>query len=115
MDTIPQHVIDFASIAARSTEPYKNIPLTGVNDHVVRLSIMTEPYFWHRHPNSDETFLSVEGSLIIELENEIIELSPGQLFTVAKNANHRTKPGGARSVNLTLELQNIETIKIEKP
>jgi len=43
MDTIPQHIIDFASIAARGTESYKNIPLTGVNDHVVRLSIMTEP------------------------------------------------------------------------
>ena len=115
MDTIPKHIIDFASVAARTTELYKNIPLTGVNDHVVRLSIMTEPYFWHRHPNSDETFLSVEGSLIIELENEIIELSPGQLFTVPKNANHRTRPGGPRSVNLTFELQNIETIRIEKP
>ena len=113
MDAIPQHIIDFASIAARGTESYRNIPLTGVNDHVVRLSIMTEPYFWHRHPNSDETFLSVEGSLIIELGNETIELTPGQLFTVPKNASHRTRPGGARSVNLTFELQSIETIRID--
>jgi mannose-6-phosphate isomerase-like protein (cupin superfamily) len=108
-------IINFSSIAAHTKESYKNIPLTGINDHVIRLSIMTEPYFWHRHPNSDETFLSVEGSLIIELDNETIELSPGQLFTVPKNANHRTRPGGPRSVNLTFELQNIETIKIAKP
>ena len=114
MSNLPLTVIDFASIAARGTESYRNIPLTGVNDHVVRLSIMTEPYFWHRHPNSDETFLSVDGSLIIELDNETIELSPGQLFTVPKNANHRTRPGGARSVNLTFELQNIETVRVEK-
>lgn len=115
MNTIPQHIVNFASIAAGTTDPYKNIPLTAVNDHVIRLSVMTGPYYWHRHPNSDETFLSVEGALIIELDNETIELSPGQLFTVPKNANHRTSPKGARSVNLTIELQNIETIKIGKP
>ena len=40
---------------------YKNIPVSLVNDHIVRLSVMTEPFYWHYHPNSDETFLVIEG------------------------------------------------------
>ncbi len=40
---------------------YLNEILATVNDHVVRVSVMTEPYFWHRHPESDETFLVLEG------------------------------------------------------
>jgi uncharacterized cupin superfamily protein len=74
---------------------------------------MTQPYYWHYHPNSDETFLELEGVLIIELEDQTIELSPGQLFTVPTNVLHRTKPKGSRSVNLSFELAAMQTIKKE--
>jgi mannose-6-phosphate isomerase-like protein (cupin superfamily) len=104
-------IVDFAAIIARSTERYKNVPLTHFNDQVIRLGIMTEPYFWHRHPNSDETFLVVEGAVLIDLEGETIELGPGQLFTVARNVRHRTRPKGERSVNLTFELRDMETVR----
>jgi mannose-6-phosphate isomerase-like protein (cupin superfamily) len=74
---------------------------------------MTEPFYWHLHPNSDERFLVMEGSIYIDLEFTTIELFPGQLFTIPKNTNHRTRPNGHRSVNLTFESQNMETIKTE--
>lgn len=89
---------------------YQNIPLSLVNDHVVRLSVMTEPYVWHFHPNSDEVFLVVEGVVCIDLEERTVELAPGQLFTVPANVRHRTRPQGSRSVNLTFELAGMETI-----
>ena len=93
---------------------YKNIPVSLINDHVVRLSIMTEPFYWHYHPNSDETFLVTEGILCIDLEDRTVELAPGQLFTIPANVLHRTRPRSERSVNLTFELAAIETIKSEK-
>lgn len=40
-----------------------------------------------------------------------MRLSPGQLFTVPKDVHHRTRPKGARSVNLTFELRDIETVR----
>ena len=72
---------------------------------------MTEPYYWHYHPNSDEVFLSVEGILCIDLEEKTVELVPGQLFAIPANTKHRTRPLGSRSVNLTFELAGIETIR----
>jgi mannose-6-phosphate isomerase-like protein (cupin superfamily) len=90
---------------------YKNIPVSLINDHVVRLSIMTEPFYWHYHPNSDETFLVTEGILCIDLEDRTVELAPGQLFTIPANVLHRTRPRSERSVNLTFELAAMETIK----
>ena len=89
---------------------YDNHPIAQVNDHVVRISTMTEAYPWHFHPNSDETFLVVEGRLIIEFENGSRELVPGQLLTVPSGVGHRTRPVGGRSVNLTFELAQAETI-----
>jgi len=92
---------------------YKNIPLSIVNDHTVRLSIMTEPFYWHYHPNSDETFLALEGVLCIDLEEKTVELSPNQLITIPANVVHRTRPKYERSVNVTFEREGIETVKVD--
>jgi mannose-6-phosphate isomerase-like protein (cupin superfamily) len=89
---------------------YDNHPITRTNDHVVRIATMTEAYHWHLHPNSDETFLVIEGQLAIDFEDGSLELHPGQLLTVPRGVRHRTRPVGERSVNLTFELANSETV-----
>lgn len=91
---------------------YKNSPLALVNDHNVRLSVMTEPFYWHYHPNSDETFLVLEGTLCIDLpEGRTVELTPGQLFSIPANVPHCTRPKEGRTVNITFELTDIQTVK----
>ena len=112
MDTVLTP-IDFRQIISQMIGGYFNEVITRCNDQVVRVSVMTEPYFWHLHPNSDETFLSMEGSLLIDLEDKTVELLPGQLFTIPRNVPHRTRPGGDRSVNLTFESVDLQTIKLE--
>lgn len=107
----PLTVVELAG-QAQGIEAYQNMALTAVNDHVVRLSVMTEPYPWHLHPNSDETFLTVEGILCIDLEGHTVELSVGQLVTIPAGVWHRTRPLGHRSVNLTFELAGMETVHI---
>ena len=91
---------------------YDNHPLALINNHVVRIATMTGPYGWHFHPNSDETFLVIEGRLLIEFEEGSLELGPGQLVTVPLGVRHCTRPVGNRSVNLTFELREMETIAV---
>jgi len=106
-------VIDINGSAASITDNYKNFVATALNDHVVRMSVMTEDFYWHYHPNSDETFMVIEGTLLLDLENETIELHKGQMITVPKNVRHRTRPKGGRSVNITIELAAMETVRID--
>jgi mannose-6-phosphate isomerase-like protein (cupin superfamily) len=111
--TIPQlTVIDIEQETA-GVSSYKNIPLSLFNDHVVRVGVMTEPFYWHYHPNSDETFMGIEGTLLIDLEDRTVELKPGQLFTIPAMVKHRTRPLGERSVNLTFELAEMETMSCD--
>jgi mannose-6-phosphate isomerase-like protein (cupin superfamily) len=91
---------------------YDNHPLASINDHVVRISTMTEPYYWHFHPNSDETFLVIEGKLAIDFESGSLELESGQLLTIPRAVRHRTRPIGARTVNLTFELAQTQTVAV---
>jgi mannose-6-phosphate isomerase-like protein (cupin superfamily) len=117
LDDIPEinteqlQVIDLQKEAA-TTEPYLNLPVAMAADHVVRLSVMTEPYFWHYHPNSEEIFIVLEGTLVIELEDRIVELAPQQLFTIPRNTPHRTSPKNGRSVNLTVSSGYTQTVEI---
>ena len=106
-------IIDLNEHFGKAPEGYKNSSLSEVNDHVIRMSIMTEDFYWHYHPNSDETFIVIEGTLLLDLETGTIELNKGQMITVPKNIPHRTSPKGAQSINLTIELTAMETVRIE--
>jgi mannose-6-phosphate isomerase-like protein (cupin superfamily) len=109
------HVINMTETAAAVAGPYANLALAQVNDHVVRMSVMTESFYWHRHPNSDETFLVLEGELLIDLGDKTVTLARGEMLTVPKDVPHRTRPGTARSVNLTVELAAMETVRLDPP
>src|SRR5579871_5019232 len=107
-------LIDLAR-AAEVSGSYANFVLTRVDDHVVRISVMTEPFYWHRHPDGDEAFLVVEGEVLLETANGAVQLGPGQLFTVPAGLAHVTRPITARSVNITVEKNDLSTERLEAP
>jgi mannose-6-phosphate isomerase-like protein (cupin superfamily) len=108
-------LIDLGRAAAEVSGSYANLVLTAVDDHVVRMSVMTEPFYWHRHPGADETFLVLEGTVLLETTNERIELRAGQLYTVPGGLAHITSPITARSVNITVEKLGMITERVTAP
>jgi len=94
---------------------YDNHSIASVNDHEVRISTMTEDYYWHCHPDSDESFLALEGGLYIDFDDRTIELLPGQMITVERGVRHRTRPIGKRSVNLTFERTGARSESLPSP
>jgi mannose-6-phosphate isomerase-like protein (cupin superfamily) len=108
-------LIDLARAAASASGSYANFILTRVDDHVVRMSVMTEPFYWHRHPDSDETFLVVEGEVLLRTAHDRVKLGPGQLYTVPAGLAHVTLPATARSVNITVEKSGMSTERLDAP
>jgi mannose-6-phosphate isomerase-like protein (cupin superfamily) len=97
-------------LGAAVKDAYHNRALCMVNDHEIRISVMTFGFGWHLHPDSDEIFLVLDGELVIEFDEGEVVLSPGQMLTVPRGRRHRTRPGGARSVNLTFERKDAATV-----
>lgn len=102
--------IDPLALSRLVTDPYRNISLATVNDHEIRMSVMTSQFRWHRHPDSDETFYGIDGELIIQFPDHEVVVRPGQFVTVPAGTLHRTRPAGQRSVNLTFERVGAQTI-----
>jgi len=108
MSNIPE--IDIRQLTAAVQSGYLNEVVSTVNDQVIRVSVMTSGYPWHTHPNSDETFIVMEGTLVLETKEKVLHLEPGKIATIPAKVAHRTRPGGIRSVNLTVEDQQTETV-----
>ena len=106
---------DPLSLSRLISEPYRNLSLGPVNDHEIRMSVMTERFQWHRHPDSDETFFGVDGDLIVQFADREVVVGPGQFLTVPAGTLHCTRPAGARSVNLTFERTGASTVFEEPP
>jgi len=86
----------------RAQNPWWNRTLCEVNNAWVRLGVMDGDFHWHKHDDTDEFFLVMEGHLDIELENEMISLRPGQAFTVPRGVMHCPHARG-RAVVLMME------------
>ncbi|WP_227717610.1 cupin domain-containing protein [Paraburkholderia atlantica] len=107
--------VEFLTMVDAACDGYRNEVLTTVNDHDVHISVMNAPYFWHIHPDSDETFIAIDGTLIIDFDDGQVQLRRGQMLTVPAGVRHRTRPATERSINLTVERTNATTIRCDSP
>jgi mannose-6-phosphate isomerase-like protein (cupin superfamily) len=99
--------IDVPQLVAACKDKWFNQTLTQVNDSVVRLGIVEGEYHWHKHDNDDEFFFVLEGQLLIDLEDQTIELNPGQGVTITKGVMHRPR-APKKTVMLMVETSAIQ-------
>ena len=99
--------MDVNQMVKECKDKWFNQTLTRVNDSVIRLGIVEGEYHWHKHDNDDEFFFVWEGQLLIDLEDQTIELNPGQGVTIGKGVMHRPR-APKRTVMLMVETFNIQ-------
>lgn len=72
-----------------------------INDYDVRVAKIKGEFIWHRHADTDEFFLVLDGDIHIALraragEERMVHLQKGSIFVVPKGTEHRpSAPDGA--------------------
>jgi quercetin dioxygenase-like cupin family protein len=87
----PLEVIDVHAVPDADKFKWFNQTLCQVNGSVVRMAAIEGEYHWHKHDEDDEFFYVVDGELLIDLEDRVVKLGPGQGFVVPKTVVHRTR------------------------
>ena len=59
------------------------------NDNDVCLVRVEGEFVWHKHDETDDFFLVLDGELDIELRDRTVTLGPGELFVVPQGIEHR--------------------------
>ncbi len=59
------------------------------NGHDIMVVKIKGAFTWHSHADTDDLFLVLHGRIRIELRDGDVELGPGELFVVPRDAEHR--------------------------
>ena len=94
----PLEIIDIPQLIEECTSNWQNLSLCNVNDSVIRLGILEGVFHWHKHEKEDEFFFVIEGILLIDLEDKVVELKSNQGFTVPRGVMHRTRAPSRTSI-----------------
>ena len=63
--------------------------IAEMNDYQFKLVKVEGEFVWHTHDDTDETFIVLDGELIIEFRDKTITLKKGEMIVVPKGAEHK--------------------------
>jgi mannose-6-phosphate isomerase-like protein (cupin superfamily) len=89
-------VVDLMAVLATFEEPWSPRTVGTVNDYDVRVVRAHGEFTRHSHPETDEFFHVLTGSLTIRMNAGDVVLGPGEVFIVPKGVEHQpVSPEGA--------------------
>jgi mannose-6-phosphate isomerase-like protein (cupin superfamily) len=59
------------------------------NDNEVRLVKTSGEWVWHKHDETDELFLILEGEFDMDFRDRTVTVKPGELLIVPRGTEHR--------------------------
>ena len=81
--------INFAEKLSKFTDHWSPKVIAEMNDYQFKLAKLEGEFICHNHPETDEVFIVIEGSMSIELEDGIVELNAGEMYVVPKGVMHK--------------------------
>ena len=63
--------------------------IAEMNDYQFKLVKVEGEFVWHTHDDTDETFIVLDGELIIEFRDKTITLKKGEMIVVPKGVEHK--------------------------
>jgi mannose-6-phosphate isomerase-like protein (cupin superfamily) len=90
--------INFAEKFNLFSEQWTPKIIAQLNDYHFKLVRIQGDFTWHKHDNTDEAFIVIDGEMRMDYENEQIILKNGEMIIVPKGKNH--KPYAATEAKL---------------
>lgn len=100
MDKTRNAAVSLTAMLARFSEHWAPKKIAELNDYDVKIVKLQGEFTWHRHADTDEFFLVIDGQLTIQLREGDVVLGPGELFVVPRGVEHCPKADVETSVVL---------------
>ncbi|MDK1384559.1 cupin domain-containing protein [Sinorhizobium sp. 8-89] len=92
--------INFQEKLARFSDQWQPRVIAEINDYQVKIVRIEGDFVWHDHPETDEAFIVLDGTLRIDFRDGSVTVSPGEMYVVPKGVEH--KPFAAGEVKMLL-------------
>jgi mannose-6-phosphate isomerase-like protein (cupin superfamily) len=84
----PTH-INLADKLGEFSEHWSPKIVARYNDNEVRLVKTDGEFVWHKHDETDEFFLILEGEFDMDFRDRTVTVKPGELLIVPRGTEHR--------------------------
>ncbi|UCD99145.1 MAG: cupin domain-containing protein [Chloroflexota bacterium] len=81
--------INFEEKLAQFNDLWSPKIIAQMNDYHFKLAKIKGEFIWHSHPETDEAFIVLQGSLTIHLRDYEVVLQTGEMFVVPRGVEHR--------------------------
>jgi mannose-6-phosphate isomerase-like protein (cupin superfamily) len=98
-DRMPD-TVNLAAKLATFSEHWQPRVVAQYNGNDIMVAKLQGEFVWHKHDETDDCFLVLQGNLTIQLRDRDVHLGPGELFVVPKGVEHR--PVAREEVHLLL-------------
>ena len=88
-DTRAPTRINLAEKLGEFSEHWSPRIVARYNDNEVRLVKTDGEFIWHKHDETDELFLILEGEFDMDFRDRTVTLKPGELLIVPRGTEHR--------------------------
>jgi mannose-6-phosphate isomerase-like protein (cupin superfamily) len=80
--------VNLAEKLALFHEHWRPKIVANINDYDVRIVKVKGEFVWHRHDDTDDFFLVLDGRVTIQLRDGDVELERGDLYVVPRGVEH---------------------------
>ena len=81
--------INFKNKFQKFTDQWSPKVIAELTDYQFKLVKIQNDFIWHKHDDTDEVFIVMDGEMFIEFETETIKLEKGEMIVVPKGTKHR--------------------------
>jgi mannose-6-phosphate isomerase-like protein (cupin superfamily) len=84
-----QQAVNLAAKLSTFSEHFRPRTIGQFNGHDLMVTKLQGPFPWHKHDDTDDFFLVLQGRLTIQLRDRDVVLAAGELFVVPRGVEHR--------------------------
>ncbi|MBP2629356.1 MAG: cupin domain protein [Firmicutes bacterium] len=93
-------VINFEKKFTKIKELHSYKLVAQMNDYHFKLVKMKREFIWHSHPETDEVFIIIDGKMQIDLRDETLYLTKGEMVVIPRGIEH--KPSSREECKIVL-------------
>ncbi len=82
-------IVNFKEKFSKIHELHSYKTIAEMNDYHFKLVRMKREFIWHKHPETDEVFVVIEGNLRIDLREKTLDLKKGEMVVIPKGIEHK--------------------------
>jgi mannose-6-phosphate isomerase-like protein (cupin superfamily) len=97
---VSYEAINFNEKLSKFSERWSPRIIARMNDYEFKLVRIEGEFVWHKHDETDETFVVIDGEMRIEFRDGSVDLRAGEMFVVPRDVEH--KPFAARECHVMI-------------